>query len=136
MGTLNLLRGLEEMTSHAERSVELSNVLVLLKDFKGEPIAKDEHPLHIAIQALEAKCRESTVPERQDMLFYPASRQWFNMLWASRDGRPNRDVNAPHRYQERCTAPANPTLSMQWRAVLITELSKWGPDYPEHIEGV
>lgn len=70
----------------ADRLSAIDCVLGHLAEYKGEPIVKDEHPIHKAVVALERLCIRTDRPGQPFKLPTPVHAAWCNMLHKSRDG--------------------------------------------------
>lgn len=105
---------------------DIQAVILQIDRYRGETIVKGEHPLWLAIVALERVSRHSPRSVRQPhRLDYPASRHWFYCVWASRAGMLNvppgmsRDEAAA---SGSLTYHANPQLALYWAGVLRATL--------------
>lgn len=100
----------------------LKNVITLLETYQGEPIIKDEHPLHIAVQALEKHHRPPRPYCPQYRMNHPAHGQWVSLLNASRPNKPN---HLPGEWKSNRQDPPDPELAIVWDIILHKTLTEW-----------
>ena len=100
--------------AHAELIQEVIRQIDL---YRGEPIVKGQHPLWLAVVALEKASRKCGKDPRGQTVYKldrPAPSLWYYCLWASRDKHPNiqRGMRAP----PGCTReqPPDPALALHW----------------------
>lgn len=73
-----------------EKMVAIAEVQELLLRYRGERVDKGRHPLHAAVMGLERLCfRNNRTGDH--VLWCPAKRLWFSLLWASRGQKRVRD---------------------------------------------
>lgn len=102
----------------------LDEVIGAIEQYKGEEIVAHEHPLHLAIQALEARQRPMPLLKGiQNKLFHPASHLWFGGLFASRGQMPEFfrvEPIDPH--------GTGPEPAIAWMQLLKDELLQQAPE--------
>jgi hypothetical protein len=95
----------------------LDEVIGAIDAYKGEEIVANEHPLHLAIQAMESRQRPRPLQKgRQSKLFQPACQLWFKGLKTSRGLTPESD---PH--------GTGPKAAIAWMLLLKDELLRQDP---------
>jgi len=99
-------------------------VLKHLKEYQGEEIIKNEHPLHQAIQKLEERCEPlfQSSSKQKYQLFAPARNIWYKVLRACRAGN-KRILRLEHpRLRD---GRKHPGIARQYAQELIKELEHW-----------
>ena len=96
----------------------LDEVIGAIEQYEGEEIVANEHPLHLAIQALEARQRPMPLQQgMQNKLFMPSSRLWFGGLFASRGQMPEYFEGEPSEPQG-----VGPRAAIAWMLLLRDQL--------------